>query len=293
MSGEQRPRFSQLSTLNPQLTRLGCLPYLNVKPLVYPFEHGGLPEGWDMVYATPSTLAKMLADGRIDAAPVSSFACLADRHLAAAPGICISSDGPVKSVLALSKVEIGRVRSVALDTGSLTGAAMLKVILAEGYGLQPDYVSAEPCIDAMLSSCDAALVIGNPAMLYDKSGLHVLDLGEEWKKLTSLPAVFAVWAGPEDRLTPELVRELTAAREKGIQCVEQIAVEQSERLGLPFEVCKEYLTSVMRYDLGEKEIESLRVFGRKLREHGLIERQPEVRLAESAYPRERGIGIGG
>ena len=273
---------SQLSTLDSQLIRLGCLPYLNVKPLVYPFEHGGLPEGWDLVYAAPSTLAKMLADGRIDAAPVSSFACLADSRLRIAPGICISSDGPVKSVLVLSKVEVDSIRSVALDTSSLTGAAMLKIVLAESYGLQPEFVSTNPDVGAMLARHDAALIIGNPAMLHDKAGLHILDLGEEWMKLAGLPAVFAVWAGPEGSLTPGLVHSLTEAKREGTRRISQIAEEESRRLGLPFDVCEDYLANVMRYDLGEREIESLRIFGRKLREHGLIEREPEVRLAESA-----------
>ncbi len=253
--------------------KLGCLPYLNVKPLVYRFEHGELPEGWDLVYATPSTLAKMLASERIDAAPVSSFACLANRDLGIVPGICIASEGEVTSVLMLSKCEPQKVRSVAADTSSLSGRALLRIVLSENYGVHPEFVDCEPVIEKMLAEHDGALIIGNPAMLADKTGLHVLDLGDEWMKLTGLPAVFAVWAGPKQSITPELVDQLTAAKEDGLQRIVEISKEQSLRLGLPQKLCEDYLARVMKYDLGPQQIESLRTFGQKARKHGLIDHE--------------------
>jgi chorismate dehydratase len=260
------------------VTRLGCLPYLNVKPLIYPFEHGSLPLDWDLVYATPSKLAKMLADGMIDAAPVSSFACLSGPDLHIVPGICIASEGPVNTVLMLSKVEPNAVRSVAADTSSLSGRALLRIVLAENYGVEPEFVPCEPKPEAMLAEHDAALIIGNPAMLCDKTGLHVTDLGAEWMRLTGLPAVFAVWAGPRASLTAQLVDDLARAKQEGLGRIKEISEEQSAKLGVPYGVCEDYLSSVMRYDLGEREIESLLVFGSKAVEHGLIDGSPEVRI---------------
>ncbi|MBI2844600.1 MAG: menaquinone biosynthesis protein [Armatimonadetes bacterium] len=265
--------------LRREIVRLGCLPYLNVKPLVYPFEHGRLPEGWDLVYATPAILARMLSEGRVDAAPVSSFACLANPHLSIVPDVCIASEGPVQSVLMLSKVEIRQIRTVAIDTSSLTGRALLAVVLSESYGIEPLFVACAPDLDKMLAESDAALIIGNPAMLADRSGLHVLDLGEEWLKLTGLPAVFAVWAGPAESITRQLIQTLLVARVDGMERAGQIAAEESPRLGLQIEMCEDYLTRVIRYELGHREIESLRVFGQKALQHGLIDVEPEIRLA--------------
>ena len=124
--------------------RLGCLPYLNVKPLVYTLEHGGLPSGWELVYAPPSRLAEMLASGEIAAAPVSSFATFTNPDLDICPGICIAADGPVKSVLMLSKKPLENLNNVALDTGSLSGASMLKIILSELYDIHPEFVRKLP-----------------------------------------------------------------------------------------------------------------------------------------------------
>lgn len=250
--------------------KLGCLPYLNVKPLVHTLEHGDLPRGWELVYGPPARLAEMLATREIAAAPVSSFACFANPDFEICPGICIAADGPVQSVLMLSKKEPHRLDTVALDTGSLSGANMLKIILKEAYGLEPYYLRLPPDpVSKMLEQCDAAMVIGNPAMQCSKEGLHVLDVAEEWKRLTGLPAVFAVWAGTQ--MTPELVQTLHQAKRDGLARIPEIARVESVRLGLPLDVCRRYLSEIMIYDLGDREERGLKAFKDRAAAHGLIE----------------------
>jgi len=249
--------------------KLGCLPYLNVRPLVYTLEKGGLPRGWEFVYAPPSVLAGMLARGEIAAAPVSSFACFANPGLDICPGICIAADGPVRSVLLLSKTQIDSIRTIALDTSSLSGANMLRIILAEGYDLRPEFVAADPHPARMLEQADAALVIGDPAMLYPKDGLRVFDLAEEWGNLTGLPAVFAVWAG--GRITDEVAHVLRNAKCEGMALLPEIAREECIRLGLPYEVCYEYLSEIMIYDMGEREMQGFELFRDKAASHGLLD----------------------
>lgn len=256
--------------------KLGCLPYLNVKPLVYPFEHGGLPEGWQLVYAPPAELARMLALREVVAAPVSTFVLFSYTDLDFCPGICIASDGPVQSVLLLSRKHSEQIRTIAVDSGSLSGANMLRIILKEAHGLEPEFVrlSPEP-VSRMLEICDAAMVIGNPAMLYPKNGLHVLDIGEEWRKLTGLPAVFAVWAGRQ--MHDGLVRMLEIAKQQGLSHLTEIAAEESLKLGLPFDVCYDYLSRTMIYDMGERELRSLELFRAKSVAHGLLDAEVTVR----------------
>ena len=239
--------------------KLGCLPYLNVKPLVYPFEHGELPRGWELVYAPPSELATMLARGKIAAAPVSSFATFIYPEFDICPGICIAAHGPVQSVLMLSKKHIEDIHTVALDTSSLSGANMLKIVLDEACDVRPEFVRLPPNpVSEILDRADAALVIGDAAMTCAKDGLIVFDLADEWVKLTGLPAVFAVWAGLG--LTGEVVEALHDAKGKGMTKIEEIAREQSVELGLSYEVCHDYLSRVMVYDLGEQETLALETF---------------------------------
>lgn len=248
--------------------RLGCLPYLNVKPLVYPLEHGGLPQGWELAYAPPAQLAQMLVRGEIAAAPVSSYAAIA-YGFDYVPGICIAADGPVKSVLVLSKKEANNIDTLALDTGSLSGANMARIILDEVYGCRPELVRIAPTpVERMLDNADAALVIGNPAMQCSKDGVILLDVAEEWKKLTGVPAVFALWAG--NGITPELVEVLNEAKSVGMTKLPEIAGEESERLSLPYDLCLDYLSRIMIYDLGEREAAGLEAFRSKLAAHDLL-----------------------
>ncbi len=256
------------------MTRLGCLPYLNVRPLTYTLEHGGMPDGWEFVYAPPSKLARMLEEGYLAAAPVSIFACIANPTLDICPEICISSNGPVRSVLILSRVPAKEISRVALDTSSLSGANYARIILSESYGACPEFTRVEPDILRMGVSddVDAVLLIGDEAMLFNKDGLHVIDVGDEWTKLTGLPAVFAVWAG--HGINDELVSIFHEAKRAGMSMLRQIAREESIRLNLSFETCYEYLSNIIKYNMGEREIQSIEVFRRKAQAHDLL--APEV-----------------
>ena len=250
--------------------KLGCLPYLNVKPLVYPFEHGDLPTGWELVYAPPLELAEMLARGEIAVAPVSSFATFVYSEFDICPGICIAAHGPVQSVLMLSRKPIDDIRTVALDTSSLSGANMLKIVLDEAHGVRPDFIRLAPnAVSQMLERADAALVIGNPAMTCPKDGLIAFDLADEWVKLTGVPAVFAVWAGLG--VTGEIIAALHDAKKRGTAKIEEIAREESAKMGLSYEVCRNYLREVMVYDMGEQEELGLQMFREKAFAHGLID----------------------
>lgn len=267
------------------MSTIGLLPFLNVKPLSYLLEREPLPEGWDLVYAPPSSLAAMLREGRICTAPVSSFACFANPELSIVPDICIASHGKVTSVLVFSKKPIAEVQTIALDSGSLSGASMLKVILAEKYGISPEFVTHEPDVDAMLVDNDACLMLGNKAMQYNElrsHGLNVMDLGEEWLGMTGLPAVFAVWAVTKDAPLGQLIPLLMRSKEQGMRKVEEIAALENEDLHLPYHICRDYLASVMVYDLGEQEKESLGVFARKVYEHGLVDHPVELVFANAA-----------
>jgi chorismate dehydratase len=266
---------------------IGLLPYLNVKPLSYLLEHEPLPEGWGLKYAPPAELADMLKTGEICSAPVSSFACFENPSLGIVPGICIASHGPVTSVLMFSQEPMDRVKTVALDSGSLSGASMLKIILKERYAVEPEFVSCDPDIDLMLAKCDAGLLLGNKAMqtvARNLPDLRVMDLGEEWMTLTGLPAVFAVWATTPDAPLDQLLPMLMRSKEAGMRALERIAEEEAPKLGLPYDLCYDYLAKVMVFDLGDNEIAGLRAFADKAYEHGLLEYRPNLQIVKAGSP---------
>lgn len=256
--------------------RVGTVAYLNAKPLTWALERGQVPE-IEAVPAVPSRLAELLLAGDLHAAIVSSVLALRQPELALLPAAgCIAADGPVQSVLLFSRVHIAQIRSVALDTSSLTSVALIRVLLEARYGLRPDYLHRPPDLAAMLAEADAALIIGDPGLAQhfrgtkDPPAYEVMDLGRVWREWTGLPFVFAAWVAPRELAEGELPALLERGRALSADAIPEIAGAEAARLGLPVEVCRHYLEQVIRYEFGAREQEGLTLFGDKLKELDLL-----------------------
>lgn len=256
--------------------RIGSVPYLNEKPLTRWFSHtdAGKESGVEVVYAVPSQLARMLADGEITAALVSSFEYFRMPGYAISPGVSISGQGDIESVRAFARVPWRKIESLALDTSSLTSVALLKILLAEQLDSYPAFLHAEPDLDSMLAQADACLLIGDKGWLADGTDLSVVDLGRSWRRLTGLPFVYAVWLGKPENITPHLIDALQTAKAWGLTQIETIAAEEAERIGTSVRRCRHYLTEVMDYDLGAEHQEALALFGAKAYHQQLLAHPP-------------------
>jgi chorismate dehydratase len=255
---------------------IGSVPYLNEKPLTRWFAHSeaGRASDIEVVYAVPSELARMLETGEIVAALVSSFEYFRTPGYAIVPGVSISGQDEIESVRAFSRLPWRATQSVALDTSSLTSVALLKILLAEQFDSHPAFINQAPDFESMLRVADAGLLIGDKGMLFDGTGINVLDLGHGWRRLTRLPFVYAVWMGKAESLTPSLIEALNTAKDWGKTQIEPIAAEQAERLNCPVEMCRHYLSEVMDYDLGEEHRQALELFGAKAYANGLLSGAP-------------------
>jgi chorismate dehydratase len=261
--------------------RIGSVPYLNVKPLVDWFHEAECDADVKVTYAVPSQLARMLREDLLDVANVSTFECLRAPGLDLVPDISISADGAVKSVRLFCKRPPAEIRSVALDTSSLTSAALCRILLAERFRLSPRYEHHPPNLDAMLQDCDAALLIGDLKLFNLMPGTTVYDLGAGWKDLTGLPFVYAAWLAREDRVSSDMISLLARAKEWGIGNLDLLSERWSERMRLPLDRCRNYLIDVMDYGLGPAQMEGLHAFQQKCRAHGLIDDLTPIRLTET------------
>ena len=240
--------------------------YLNAAPLCYSFVFGAQKNRCEFLSdAAPARCAEMLAEGRADAALIPAIEYQRIAGLKVAPGACVASKREVRSVLLASRVPLERIRTVALDSSSRTSAALIQIILGHFCGVEASYRQSPPKLADMLETNDAALIIGDPAMLIDRSSLHVYDLAEEWRKHTDLPFVFAFWAIranstawrhdlEEDRI------DFNAAKLEGLAHAEQLADIYGKRLGLANSDLFSYLTENISYDLDEECLRGLRLY---------------------------------
>ncbi|MFY9555600.1 MAG: menaquinone biosynthesis protein [Blastocatellia bacterium] len=252
--------------------------YLNAAPLCYSFVYGEQKDRCTFLSdAAPARCAELLAEERADAALIPVIEYQRIPGLRIAPGACVASKRSVRSVLLASRVPISEVRSVALDTSSRTSAALIQIILGRFYRASASYRPAPPNLENMLESNDAALIIGDPAMLIDRSALHVYDLAEEWKKHTGLPFVFAFWAvrgnsvswRAPGKVESELI-DFAAAKAEGVSHAHELADIYAAHLGLPREDLYSYLTENISYDLDGESLEGLKLYYELASECGLI-----------------------
>jgi chorismate dehydratase len=262
--------------------------YLNAAPLCYSFLYGSQKHRCTFLSdEAPARCAELLAEGNADAALIPVIEYQRIPGLIIARGACVASKRSVRSVLLASRKPITEVRSVALDTSSRTSAALIQILLGRFYGIDVSYRTARPKLEEMLEANDAALIIGDPAMLIDRSSLYVYDLAEEWRKHTRLPFVFAFWAiradsaagfGPDSADDSRI--DFLAAKDEGVGHADELADLYSERLGLPRDDLFSYLTDAISYDLDDESLQGLRLYYQLASECGLIQVARDIKFLD-------------
>jgi chorismate dehydratase len=253
--------------------RISAISYLNTAPLMWDFEHGdpGQREAtanFDISYTIPSACARALAEGTADIGIIPAAAYTTTPDLLIVPDVAIASRNEVRSILLVSKMPIDRVRTVALDTSSLTSVALTKILFAKWLGGERAYSAMAPNLEAMLADCDAALLIGDPALQVDRARYVTLDLAEEWHARTGKSFVFAFWAirraSLEGHDRAAIAKVFKDSRDHGLmrEHLETIAEEWAPRLGLTVESVRTYLARNIHYYLDPPCLEGLALFYR-------------------------------
>jgi chorismate dehydratase len=198
--------------------RVSAISYLNTAPLMWDFENppqrDELKREFNVSYTLPSICADMLRDGSADIGiiPVAAYAKIPD--LVLVPDVAIAADGPVRSILLVSKKPLDEIQSVALDSSSRTSAMLVQVLFEHFYGLRPRFTEAAANLENMLTQHDSALLIGDAALQVDCASYRTWDLSEEWRRLTGKPFVFAFWAIRQQSISAEKLRYVAQVFQK-------------------------------------------------------------------------------
>jgi len=239
--------------------RIGAVSYLNTKPLVAGLEARG--DLFSLRFDLPSRCAALLHGGEVDLGLIPAIEYQRGDYWIV-PDLAIGANGPIASVAVFSRVPVERIRTIALDTSSRTSVALTRILSARHWGIAPEFVPAEPDLRTMLAKADAALLIGDPALVVDPAAYDALklDLGSEWQAMTGLPFVFAVWTGRAGVMSPEHVAELQAARDRGLASLPAIAQREGGGDPAAADRALRYLRDNLKYGLGDAEIAGLRRF---------------------------------
>jgi chorismate dehydratase len=296
--------------------RISIVEYLNTAPLVWGFTDGPLRGKYDLSFTVPSQCAEALRRGDVDVAIMPAVEYQRMEGVVVLPDMAVAAKGEVRSILLLAKKRIELVKRIALDHSSRSSAALVRLLCAEHWGIAPEFVEAAPDPAAMLAEADAALVIGDPALrvaiqaaaLAERkpSGdvccggdpnampvpgvqtLFLYDVAHQWREMTGLPCVLALWVARRDAVTPQVVADFLASKEYGLARIAEIAEGASMKLNLPAAALESYLRDNIDFSLDEENRAGLELYFQKCAEHGLIPRARPVELA--AMPQKTTAG---
>jgi chorismate dehydratase len=266
---------------------ISAISYLNTAPLMWDFEHADAGRHFEISYTLPSACARALAEGTADIGIIPVAAYTQIPGLQILPDVAIASRRAVRSILLVSQIPVELVRTVALDTSSMTSVALAKILFEKWLGGGRTFTPMEPDIEKMLDCCDAGLVIGDPALQVDRRRYHTLDLAEEWIRYTGKPFVFAFWAVRGDALREadpalDLAAVFRDSRDHGLmpESLDKISREWAPRVGLSEADVRAYLTENIHYQFDAGCLDGLRLFYRYAAEIGALPAAPELQFVQ-------------
>ena len=245
--------------------RFGCQNLINTLPILY-----AIPENdpsIEIVQDSPAALAKMLLASELDAAVIPSVEYLHNPEYVITSPICIASRGPVMSVKLYSRKPFKKIETLALDAQSMTSARLVRIILAERFGIAPHSTVTGLVKDLSHTPTDAVLVIGDNALVIDTRGFKVLDLGKEWFDLTGLPFVFALCCCRRGADLNGLPARLEASLDAGLAGIDGIIEKAAKITGTDHKTLARYYSRSIRYRLGQPEVLGLIRFFRMIVDH--------------------------
>ncbi len=236
--------------------RVGVVSYLNTKPMLYGIEQPAFMEKIELIKDYPARIAELLKKGEIDVGliPVAIIPELPEYYIAA--DYCIGTEAEVASVCLFSEVPINEIKKVYLDYQSRSSVALLKVLMKENWGIHPEIVQAEDeSYRQEIKGTTAGLVIGDRALEQRKISTFIYDLGQEWRKMSGLPFVFAAWVSTKP-LPQSFIDDFNKANALGLSHLDEIVAAN------PFDIydLKKYYTIHINYVLDEKKREGMNKF---------------------------------
>lgn len=239
-----------------QKIRVGIVNYLNTRPLIYGLQRPPMSEKIELIGDYPARIADMLLHDEIDVGlvPVAVLKKMPEYYIVG--DYCIGTEGEIASVALFSEVPVHEIKKVYLDYQSRTSVELLKFLMREYWGIDPEIVQAEDeSFREKLTGTTAGLVIGDRAFEQRKKSTFIYDLGSEWRAITGLPFVFAVWVSKQ-KLPDEFVSEFNTANSMGMQHIDELA----DTLDYKLYELKKYYQLHLSYRLDEPKQKGMKLF---------------------------------
>ena len=232
--------------------------YINSYPFIYGLKKwkGSIPIVLQI--DQPSVCAQKLIDGKADVGlvPVAVLPEISNGKIIS--DYCIGADGPVTSVLLVSMVPLNEIETILLDYQSRTSVMLTKILAKKFWNIEVEWEATQPNYEQQISGTKAGVIIGDRALLMRNQFPYVYDLSDEWKKMTGLPFVFAVWVGPKN-VSQAFLTDFNLALKEGFDNLDKV-IQETENTTLNLSDITDYLKVRIDYRFDVKKQEAMTLF---------------------------------
>jgi chorismate dehydratase len=242
--------------------RIGAVSYLNTKPLLFGLNEKHFSYPFQLTLDYPANLVKAIQEDKIDIGllPVAAIQHLDDFQVVSK--YCIGALGEVASVCLYSNVPIKDIKKVKLDYQSRTSVLLCKLLLKEFYHQDVEFVPAQTDQELLeFNEESASLIIGDRALRLNGQTKFRYDLALNWREMTGLPFVFAVWVSKR-HMSPEFIQSFDQAVGYGVQHIDQV-VSAIGDIGVDLEV---YYKKNISYDFDEQKKQGMQLYLEKIQQ---------------------------
>lgn len=236
--------------------KIAVISYINTLPFRWGLHHYPFSYELELQHLTPSMVAQSVLNGssHLGIIPTAVIPELGVENIVS--DWCIGAVDSVKSVIICSNKPIAECRELYMDNHSRTSQLLARVLMKESWKIEPKlhpFNYEREQIDLQKNY----LLIGDKALKHRVSFKYVYDLALEWRRLKSLPFVFACWIASKP-LESAFIEEFNSAMRFGVENIDKAIEWEKNQFGAQF--TQNYLTQNISYHLDSSKREGLREF---------------------------------
>ncbi len=240
--------------------KLSVVQYYNSLPFVYGIDNSEfILENSIIEKDYPAKCASKLFENKADIGLVPVAVLPKLKNYSILTDYCIGTNGKVQTVLLVSNVSFKEIKKIHLDYQSLTSVNLVKILAKHFWKIKPEWINTEVGYESKIENEDGGIIIGDRAFNYTAEYKFRYDLGEEWKKFTGLPFVFAVWASNKS-IDNKFVKELNTAFKYGYKNIDKVVLNYADKIDIPAVNLKKYLTENIDFVLDENKKRSMNLY---------------------------------
>ncbi len=239
--------------------KISAVSYTNAFPFIYGIENSNIINHIELTRDIPSVCAQKLLDNKVDLGLIPVAVIPKLNHSEIISDYCIGASSSVRSVILASFKPLQEIDTIYLDYHSRSSVMLTRILAKKFWNIDVKWTDTTEGFENRIKDNEAAVIIGDKAIIAEKKFPYVYDLAEEWIKNTQLPFVFAAWVSNKN-LGNTFKEEFNTALQYGIKHIDDMLAAYDFSFLPDYFDPKTYYEKNIDYKLDDQKIEGLKLF---------------------------------